>query len=98
MYIGKANQLKQMCYVYILQSEKNGSYYVGSSCDITKRLAEHNSGHTKSLKYIRPVKMVFSKKYDSVKTARAIELKIKKSKSRKIIEKIIIDQKINMGL
>jgi len=87
-----------MCYLYILQSEKNGSYYIGSSSDISRRLIEHNSGHTKSLKYIRPLKLVFSKKFDCIELARSVELKLKRLKSRKIIEKIVINQKINLGL
>ncbi len=36
-----------MYFVYILQSEKDGSYYTGSTEDVEKRLAEHNSGISK---------------------------------------------------
>lgn len=30
-------------YVYILQSEKDGSYYIGSTQDVTERLHRHNN-------------------------------------------------------
>ncbi|MDP2918981.1 MAG: GIY-YIG nuclease family protein, partial [Dehalococcoidia bacterium] len=35
-----------MFYVYILQSEKSGRYYIGSTGDIPTRLAQHNAGAT----------------------------------------------------
>ena len=84
--------------VYILQSEKNGRYYIGSTNDIERRLTEHNSGKTKSLQYLRPLKIVFQKAYSSQQLAVQMEQKLKKLKSRKIIEKIIQDQDIKMGL
>jgi putative endonuclease len=43
-----------MYYVYILKSEKDGRFYYGSTGDINKRLAEHNSGKVKSTKGRRP--------------------------------------------
>ncbi len=36
-----------MHYVYIIQSQKDGSYYVGSTADLRTRLQEHNSGKAK---------------------------------------------------
>jgi putative endonuclease len=86
-----------MGYLYILRSDKNGRYYVGSTNNISRRLNEHNAGHTKSLKNILPMSLVFSKQYDTLLEARQIELHIKKLKSRKIIEKIIRDNNIQTG-
>ncbi|TAK59607.1 MAG: hypothetical protein EPO24_07515 [Bacteroidetes bacterium] len=40
--------------IYILQSEQDGSYYVGHTHDIILRLAHHNDGWTKSTKGKRP--------------------------------------------
>ena len=36
-----------MHFVYILKSQKDGSYYTGSTEDTQKRLAEHNDGTSK---------------------------------------------------
>jgi putative endonuclease len=36
--------------VYAIQSEKDGRIYVGFSSNAVKRLAQHNSGRTKSTK------------------------------------------------
>lgn len=36
-----------MCYVYIIQSQKDRSYYVGSTKNLKQRLQEHNRGEVK---------------------------------------------------
>ena len=83
-----------MCWVYILQSEKNSRYYIGSTNDMERRLAEHNSGKTKSLEYLLPLKLVFKKEFKTTTEARRVETKLKKFKSRIILEQIVKDQEI----
>lgn len=87
-----------MCYIYILQSQKNGRYYIGSTENIERRLSEHQRGKTVSLKKLLPVKLVFSKKYATMLDARHMEKKMKKFKSRRVIERIISDGDIKTGL
>ena len=84
-------------YLYILQTKGN-HYYIGSTCDLERRMAEHSCGKTKSLKNLLPVQLVFSEKFEDIKLARQLESKLKKSKSRKIREQIIKDGVIKMGL
>ena len=96
MAIGKADII--MYCVYILQSEKNGSYYIGSSGNLERRLFEHNSGKTKSLRYLRPLKLVFKQGFPLFQQAQRMERKLKKLKNRNIIERIILDKEIKMGL
>jgi len=43
-----------MLFVYILKSQKDGSYYVGLSDNYERRLAEHNAGKVKSTKSRTP--------------------------------------------
>lgn len=83
--------------MYILQSIKNNSFYIGSTIDIHNRFGEHNAGLVKATKYLVPWKLAFSKRYDTIREARQVEYKLKKFKSRKIIERIIKDGEINMG-
>lgn len=83
-----------MAVVYILQSEKNKRYYVGSTNNLERRLKEHNSGKTLSIRFTKPYSIVFSQEFDSIELARKIELRLKKYKSRKILEKIIQDKVI----
>lgn len=84
--------------VYILQSQKNSRFYVGSTENIERRFKEHCNGLVCSTKNIRPLGLVFFQNYDCIKTARQIEYKLKKLKSRKIIEKIIEEGVIKLGL
>lgn len=46
-------------YVYILQSKKNNSLYIGYTSDLKKRLQEHNSGESKATKPFRPYNLIF---------------------------------------
>ena len=50
---------------YILQSEKDGSYYYGHSKDLCKRLLAHNTGKVKSTKAKRPKKIFYSEEYET---------------------------------
>jgi putative endonuclease len=78
-----------MYFVYILQSEKSGRYYVGHSEDWQKRLREHNSGKTTSTRNKGPWKCVYTETFSDKLSANQRELEIKKMKSRKYIEELI---------
>lgn len=84
-------------YLYILQSNKNGRYYIGSTNNPDRRLEEHNGKLVTATQYLVPLKMVFCKEYQELSEARNIERKLKRQKSRILIEKIIKDQNIFMG-
>jgi len=85
-------------FVYILKSKKTGAYYLGSSKDVGRRLKQHNAGLTRSTKKYLPWEVIFVKKYEEISQARKMEYKLKKMKSRIILEKIILDQDIRMGI
>ena len=64
--------------VYMLQC-KDGSYYIGSTNDLTKRVATHNN--KKGAKYTRsrlPVKLVYIENSSDRSTALKRELALKK--------------------
>lgn len=84
-------------YVYILKSSKSDSYYIGSTESIERRYKEHCDGLVKATKFLLPLKITFYKKYATIKEARQIEYKLKKFKSRKIVEMIIEDGNIKTG-
>ncbi len=84
-----------MGYVYILKLV-NERYYVGSTIDIDRRFLEHQSGEVLSTANLRPLELVFFQRYPTPAEARKIEYKLKKLKSRKIIEQIVQDKIIHM--
>ncbi|MBN1906536.1 MAG: GIY-YIG nuclease family protein [Deltaproteobacteria bacterium] len=69
-------------YVYILQSELDGTYYVGSTRNIEDRLERHNQGRSLYTKTKRPWKLVYSEEYSDRASAcnREKYIKIRKSK------------------
>jgi putative endonuclease len=77
-------------WVYIIKSQKNGKYYVGSSGDPVRRLNEfHNRGKVKATRHLIPWKLVFTQKYVDISEARRVEHRFKMFKSRILLEKII---------
>ena len=82
----KINKIKDDFLVYIVQC-KYGTYYTGSTGDLKKRIALHNSG--KGAKYLRgkgPVKLVYSKVCGSHQAALVMERKIKQMRKKEKIE------------
>ena len=86
-----------MPFVYILQSQVNKRYYIGSTIDLNKRITEHNLGKSKYTRLTKPFDLVFCKEYLTIKQARNIEYRLKKLKNRKIIERIISDNDIKLS-
>lgn len=48
-----------MYYVYILQSKKDNSHYIGVTADLKNRLRKHNSGKAKYSNTKRPYKIIW---------------------------------------
>jgi putative endonuclease len=48
-----------MFYIYILQSLKDTSLYIGYTSDLRKRFNEHNNGESRATKPFRPYKLIF---------------------------------------
>ena len=79
-----------MYYVYILQSDKDGSYYVGSTGELARRLLQHNNGWSKATKSKRPWKLVYTESFEFKRDALIRERKIKAMKSRVYIETLVL--------
>ena len=78
-----------MYFVYILESELDGSYYVGSTCNLVRRLERHNQGRAAVTKPKRPWRLVWKKSFSDKHEAIRFEYLIKKQKSRLYIKKLI---------
>ena len=75
--------------VYILQSEANGTYYIGSTADFNERLQRHNQGRSRYTKRGIPWKIVHTEQFDTRSQATQRERQIKKRKSREYIEALV---------
>ena len=76
-------------FVYIIQSEKDESYYIGSTQDLDKRLVRHNQGRSKYTKSKIPWKLVYHEDYPDRSSAMKREQEIKRRKSRAYIEELV---------
>lgn len=73
-------------YVYVLRSIDFNRNYTGFTSDIEKRLAEHNSGKTKSTKPYRPWEILFYEEYDNKADALKREKYLKSGVGREYVK------------
>ncbi len=76
-------------FVYILQSEKDGSYYIGHTEDLEDRLNRHNQGRSSYTKSRAPWRLIYHEVYGSRVEAMRRENEIKRTKSREYIEQLV---------
>ncbi|TFB10417.1 hypothetical protein E3V55_05930 [Candidatus Marinimicrobia bacterium MT.SAG.3] len=50
---------------------------MGYASDLNKRIREHNSGKTKSLKHRLPLELLYSDEYESKRDAKARDVQLK---------------------
>ncbi len=72
-----------MFYTYVLQSTIDKTTYIGYTEDLRKRLVEHNSGKTKSIRSKIPYQLVYYEAYVSGTLARKREYQLKTNSSEK---------------
>jgi len=82
-------------FVYILQSEDSGRYYIRRSKTPEKRLQHHNSTSTGFTAWCRPWKLVFTQEFPTKESAVAAEQLIKDWKSRKMT-RYVVEGKIQL--
>ena len=84
-----------MYFTYILQSESTGRYYVGSTDNLDRRVAQHNDPDYKGSKTTKrfkgPWKLVYTESSQTRAEAMSREREIKSWKSRKAIQGMIIN-------
>ncbi len=73
-------------WVYILQSEATGQYYVGHTNDLADRIRRHNEGRTAATRGRGPWRLVYQAEFATREAAVARERAIKSRKSRAYIE------------
>jgi len=76
-------------FVYILQSLKDGSFYVGECDDLYKRMSKHSDGMSKYSASKRPLRLRYFELLPTRSEAIKREKEIKRKKSRKYLEHLI---------
>ena len=78
-----------MFYTYIIQSQKDSSFYIGHSSDIQKRLEYHNQGMSVYTSKKRPWVLVYFETYESKQEANAREYFLKRQRNKPFYEGLI---------
>ena len=78
-----------MFYVYLLESLKNESLYIGRTKDLKKRLEEHNKGLNFSTKRHKPWKCIYYEACLNEKDAERRENYLKTSNGFRLIQRRI---------
>ena len=79
-----------MYWVYILQSEKDGRYYVGQTQNLEQRVKGHCSGRAGWTRRKGPWKLCYQESYEKRGDALIREKFLKGLKNRSAIEQIIL--------
>jgi len=78
-----------MFYLYILQNDKDGSYYIGHTQDVQDRLKRHNENRSLYTKGKGIWNLIYLEEFRSRAEAADRERQIKKKKSRKYIDFLV---------
>ena len=81
--------VQDMYYIYILKSEKDGKLYTGHTQNLGRRISEHNRGKTDSLKFRKPLKLIYHETKETLEEAIKREKYFKSGWGRKYIKEKI---------
>ena len=76
-------------FVYILSSQKDGRYYIGSTSNVAARLIFHNNGLQRSTKSRMPLVLVYSETFTNKQDALKREKQIKAYKGGNAFKKLL---------
>ena len=76
-------------FVYIIQSDKDGSFYIGASSDPVTRLQRHNAPHQGYTAGKQPWKIVYTEECPDKASALKRERFLKAQKSREFLLRLI---------
>ena len=76
-------------FVYILQSGKDGSYYVGVTSSLNERLRKHNCNHRGYTAKKKPYKVLYSEEHSVKSIALKREKQIKSYKGGRAFKELI---------
>ncbi|WP_242117176.1 GIY-YIG nuclease family protein [Aestuariivivens sediminicola] len=78
-----------MFYTYIIESEQDGSFYIGYTEHLDKRISEHNMGLSAYTKKKTPWKIVYVEAFTTKREAILREKFLKRQKNRNFYLRLI---------
>lgn len=78
-----------MYYIYILESQKDKSLYIGYSTDLKKRFNQHNAGKSSATKHKIPYKLIYYEAFLNKKDAKDREKYLKSGWGWRTIKKLL---------
>jgi len=73
-------------YLYIIQSEIDDSFYIGTTQNLDDRILRHNQGRSRYTKTKRPWKIVYYEEHPNRSSAMKKEYALKRRKSKEYLE------------
>ena len=84
-----------MFWVYILQSQTSGRYYIGYTSNLQNRLSKHNRGLTPTTRRLKgPWEIVYTETFKTKSEAIKREKQLKRWKDKNRIERLINSRNI----
>lgn len=77
-----------MWHAYVIKSRKDGSFFIGTTNRLERKLYEHNAGLNLYTHDNRPFKLVYKKGFENRQEAIREELKLKRNKSRSYMARL----------
>ena len=76
-------------FVYILQSQKDHRFYIGSTSDVQQRVSYHNSGRQRSTRNRIPFELVYKEELPTKTAALKRERQIKSYKGGEAFKRLL---------
>jgi putative endonuclease len=80
--------------VYILQSDRDGSFYIGHTARLEERLRRHNEGRSPYSKAKIPWRVIYEEDYLTRSQAMKRERELKSKKSRAYIKQLVRSSRV----
>ncbi|HXZ20080.1 MAG TPA: GIY-YIG nuclease family protein [Candidatus Acidoferrales bacterium] len=77
----------QMNYSYVLLSQRDDRFYIGSTGDLRERLQQHHAGRVDSTAHRRPVRLVYYEACLNVQDARRRERYLKSGRGGRYLKR-----------
>ncbi|MBL7158193.1 MAG: GIY-YIG nuclease family protein [Candidatus Omnitrophica bacterium] len=72
-----------------MKSQKTGSFYIGNTKDIERRIRQHNGNHTRSTRNKGPYFIVYKEEFSTKHEAATREKEIKSYKGNRVFKRLV---------